>query len=133
MIQIGDDDLAAPLERLADCKADGPDERRRIEPERYFVGRRGIDQIGDAGSRAGDHRVDFLRSTVGAAALYVARDQMLRHRVERSAGHLRACGVVEEHEGIGGRERRKLAPKFVDGEGLITRRHMVVARGRMRM
>ena len=114
VIQFADDDLGAGAQRLGDREADRADEGRGIEAEGDFGGRARVDEGGNRLACPRDHRVDLLRSAVRAAALHVARDEMIGHRGQDNRGHLRAGGVVEKQEVARLRQRRELSSKIVD-------------------
>jgi hypothetical protein len=118
VIEVGDDDLVALTQGLADGKADQPDERSRVHAEGDFARIAGIDQGADVDARPRDGLVygDALR--IAPAPLHHAFEQVLIDCVEDVAGHLRARRIVEENAAAGALQGRKLAPQAFDRERL---------------
>ena len=107
VVHVGDDDLVALAEHLADAEADQPDERGGVHAEADFGRAVGIDQQRHALARLGDRLVDLDAAAVAAAALDIVVDEMVGHRVEHALRDLRAGGVVEEDEVAGPPQRRE--------------------------
>ena len=109
VVHVGDDDLVALAEHLADAEADQADERGGVHAEADFRRAVGVDQQRDALARLGDRLVDRDAAAIAAAALHIVGDQMMGHRVEHALRDLRAGGIVEEDEVAGLLQRREHA------------------------
>ena len=107
MIHVGDDDLVALLQHLADAEANETDERGRIHAEADFLRIAGVDEQCHALAGIGNDLVHLDTATVARAALNVEIDQMVRHRVEHALRNLRTGGIVEKDEIASLLQRRK--------------------------
>ena len=117
VVHVGDDDLVAFAEHLADAEADQADERRRVHAEADLGRAARIDEQRHAFARIGDRLVDLDALAVAAAALDIVVDEVAGHGIEHALRDLRAGGVVEEDEIAGPLQRREHRADGLDREG----------------
>ena len=118
VVHVGDDDLAARRQHLADAEADEADERGGVHAEADFGRVTGVDQQRHAFARIGDCLVDGDAAGIAAAALHVVGNEMVGDGVEHVLRDLRAGGVVHEDEVAGPPQRRKQRTDRVHRKGI---------------
>jgi hypothetical protein len=95
VVEVGDHDLVARLERARDSVREQEVERRHVGAERDLL-RRAAGQVGRRAPRRGDQRDRLARGCERAAVVGRATSQMAGDRLDHRVGDLRAAGAVEE-------------------------------------
>ena len=117
VVHVGDDDLVAFRQHLADAEADQADEGGGIHTEADFLRPISVDQQGDAFARLRHRLVDLYAASIAAAALHIVADEMVGDGVEHALRYLRAGRIVEEDEVAGLLQRREHGADVFDGKG----------------
>ncbi len=119
VVELGDDDLVAGLERAPERVGEQEVERRHVGAEGDLA-RLGSDQLGRRLVRVGEQRVGLARAGERTSRVRVRALEVGRHRFDHRARHLRAAGPVEVGDRAPAdpaRERGELGSKRVDVQG----------------
>ncbi len=98
VVQAGQKDFVARLERLADRAAEGEGQAGHVLAEDDFLAAPGVEEVGHDVVCFRDDPVAFDAGDECAAVIGVAAGQVIGHCVDARLRHLRAAGAVEIHQ-----------------------------------